>query len=120
MFVDDHPMLRAGLSVTIDGEDDMTSVSEAATGEAAIELYGKLRPDIVLMDLRLPGMSGVDAIKAIRQMDREARVIVLTTFDGDEDVYRALQAGARGYLLKDMLRKELIDAIRAVHAGQVY
>lgn len=120
LFVDDHPMLRAGLSVTIESEEDMIPVGEAATGEAAIELYRKHRPDIVLMDLRLPGISGVGAIKAIRQFDRDARVIVLTTFEGDEDIYRSLQAGARGYLLKDMLRKELIDAIRAVHAGQVY
>lgn len=120
MFVDDHPMLRAGLAVTIEGEADMAVVAEASTGEDAVELYREHRPDVVLMDLRLPGMSGVDAIRAIREIDREARVIVLTTFDGDEDIYRSLQSGARGYLLKDMLRKELIDAIRAVRAGQSY
>jgi len=120
MFVDDHPMLRAGLAVTIEGEWDMAVVAEASTGEDAVDLYREHRPDVVLMDLRLPGMSGVDAIRAIREFDREARVIVLTTFDGDEDIYRSLQAGARGYLLKDMLRKELIDAIRAVHAGRAY
>ncbi len=120
MFVDDHPMLRAGLAVTIEGEGDMTVVAEASTGEDAVDCYRDQRPDVVLMDLRLPGMSGVDAIKAIREMDRDARIIVLTTFDGDEDIYRSLQAGARGYLLKDMLRKELIDAIRAVHAGRTY
>ncbi|MFN0167787.1 MAG: response regulator [Bryobacteraceae bacterium] len=120
MFVDDHPMLRAGLSVTIECEDDMTAVAEAATGEDAVELYREQHPDVVLMDLKLPGMSGVEAIKAIRLLDRQARVIVLTTFDGDEDIYRSLRAGARGYLLKDLLRKELINAIRAVHAGQTY
>jgi len=120
MFVDDHPMLRAGLGVTIEAEPDMAVVGEASTGEDAVELYRQQRPDVVLMDLRLPGMSGVDAIRAIRRIDREARVIVLTTFDGDEDIYRSIQAGARGYLLKDMLRKELIQAIRAVHAGQTH
>lgn len=120
MFVDDHPMLRAGLAVTIEGEEDMTVVAEASTGEDAVELFREHRPDVVLMDLRLPGMSGIGATRAIRQLDKDARVIVLTTFDGDEDIYRSLQAGARGYLLKDMLRKELIDAIRAVHAGQSY
>jgi two-component system NarL family response regulator len=120
MFVDDHPMLRAGLAVTIEGEEDMTVIAEASTGEDAVELFREHRPDVVLMDLRLPGMSGVEAIRAIRNLDKDARVIVLTTFDGDEDIYRSLQAGARGYLLKDMLRKELIDAIRTVHAGQSY
>jgi len=120
MFVDDHPMLRAGLAVTIQGEEDMEVAGEASTGEDALELFRQKRPDIVLMDLRLPGMSGVDAIRAIRQVDREAKIIVLTTFDGDEDIYRSIQAGARGYLLKDMLRKELISAIRAVHAGHTY
>jgi len=120
MFVDDHPMLRAGLAVTIEGEPDMETAGEAATGEDAVALYRDLRPDVVLMDLRLPGMAGVEAIRAIRALDANARIIVLTTFDGDEDIYRSLQAGARGYLLKDMLRKELIDAIRAVHAGRSY
>lgn len=120
MFVDDHPMLRAGLAVTIEAEPGMLVVAEAATGEDAIELYRQHRPDVVLMDLRLPGMSGVEAIRAIRRMDSDARIIVLTTFDGDEDIYRSLQAGARGYLLKDMLRKELVDAIRALHSGHSY
>jgi two-component system NarL family response regulator len=120
MFVDDHPMLRAGLAVTIDAEDDLMTVAEASTGEDAIEIYRQHRPDVVLMDLRLPGLSGVEAIRSIRSIDRDARVIVLTTFDADEDIYRSLQAGARGYLLKDMLRKELITAIRTVHAGHSY
>ncbi len=120
MFVDDHPMLRAGLAVTIEAEPGMTAVAEACTGEDAVDLFREHRPHIVLMDLKLPGMSGIDAIRAIRQIDAKARVIVLTTFDGDEDIYRSIQAGARGYLLKDMLRKELIDAIRAVHAGHTY
>lgn len=120
MFVDDHPMLRAGLAVTIRAEDDMVVAAEAGSGEEAVELYARHRPDVVLMDLRLPGMNGVEAIRAIRKSDPHARVIVLTTYDGDEDIYRALEAGAKAYLLKDMLRKELVDSIRAVHRGQRY
>jgi two-component system, NarL family, response regulator len=120
MLVDDHPMLRAGLDATLRAEDDMESVAEAQSGEEAVGLYTKTRPDVTLMDLRLPQMSGVAAIEEIRKLDAEARVIVLTTYDGDEDIYRAMRAGARAYLLKDMLRKELVEAIRAVHAGQRY
>lgn len=120
MFVDDHPMLRAGLAVTIQAEDDMIVAAEAGSGEEAVDLYARHRPDVVLMDLRLPGMNGVEAIRAIRKADPHARVIVLTTYDGDEDIYRALEAGAKAYLLKDMLRKELVDSIRAVHRGQRY
>jgi DNA-binding NarL/FixJ family response regulator len=120
MLVDDHPMLRAGLDATLRAEDDMEGVAEAQSGEEAVKLYAKLRPNVTLMDLRLPQMSGVTAIEEIRKIDAEARVIVLTTYDGDEDIYRAMRAGARAYLLKDMLRKELVEAIRAVHAGQRY
>lgn len=120
LFVDDHPMLRAGLAATLAAEDDIAVAAETGSGEEAITLFREHRPDITLMDLRLPGMSGVEAIRAIRRESPQARVIVLTTYDGDEDIYRALEAGARGYLLKDMLRKELIDAIRKVHAGQRY
>jgi DNA-binding NarL/FixJ family response regulator len=103
MFVDDHPI-----------------AAEASDGAEAIQMYERHRPDIVLMDLRLPKLGGVEAIRAIRGTDSKARVIVLTTYDGEEDIYRALDAGARAYLLKDMLRRELIDAIRAVHSGQTY
>jgi DNA-binding NarL/FixJ family response regulator len=120
MFADDHPMLRAGLAVTVESEDDMQVVGEAGSGAEAIEMWKRLRPDVVLMDLRMPGVNGLDAIRQIREMDPSAKLIVLTTYDGDEDIYRALTAGARGYLLKDMLRRELADAIRAVQAGQRY
>ncbi len=120
LLVDDHPMLRAGLTVTIEAEDDMQVVAEAGSGEEGVQQYRECRPDIVLMDLRLPGMNGVQAIQAIRATSPDARIIVLTTYDGDEDIHRALTAGARAYLLKDMLRRELVDAIRAVHAGERY
>ncbi len=120
MLVDDHPMLRAGLDATLRAEDDMECVGEAQSGEEAVALYVKLRPDVVLMDLRLGQMSGVTAIEEIRKLDAEAKAIVLTTYDGDEDIYRAMRAGARAYLLKDMLRKELVEAIRVVHSGQRY
>jgi len=120
MFVDDHPMLRAGLAATLLAEDDMEIAAEASDGAEAIQMYQQHRPDIVLMDLRLPRLGGVEAIRAIRDADAKARIIVLTTYDGEEDIYRALDAGARAYLLKDMLRRELIDAIRAVHSGQTY
>jgi two-component system, NarL family, response regulator len=120
LLVDDHPMMRAGLAVTIASEDDMEVVGEAGSGEEAVSLYRTRRPDVVLMDLRLPGMNGVEAIRAIRISDIDARAIVITTYDGDEDICRALAAGARAYLLKDTLRRELVDAIRAVHAGERY
>jgi DNA-binding NarL/FixJ family response regulator len=98
--------------------EDMTVVAEASDGKQAVELFRKHRPDITIMDLRLPIMTGVEAITEIRRDSPAARVIVLTTFDGDEDIYRALQAGARGYLLKDMFGDDLMDAIRTVHAGK--
>jgi two-component system, NarL family, response regulator len=120
LVVDDHPMMRAGLTVTIQGEDDMQVVAEAGSAEEAVNLYADLRPDVVLMDLRLPGASGVHAIRAIRELHADARTIVITTYDGDEDICRALTAGARAYLLKDTLRRELVDAIRAVHSGRHY
>lgn len=120
LCVDDHPMLRAGLAATIASETGMEVVGEAGDGATAVELYAALRPDVVLMDLRLPGLHGVEAIARIRAMNGAARVIVLTTYDNDSDILRALQAGARAYLLKDMLRRELVDAIRAVQAGGRY
>jgi two-component system NarL family response regulator len=120
MFVDDHHMLRAGLAATLAAESDMEVVAEAERGEEAVGLYRQHRPDIVLMDLRLPGMSGIEAILRIRSEFSDARVIVLTTYDVEEEMHRAIQAGARAYLLKDLLRKELVHAIRAVHRGQRY
>jgi two-component system NarL family response regulator len=118
LVVDDHFVVRLGLRAVIDPEPDMVVVAEASSGEKAIQLFREHDPDITLMDLRMPLMSGVEATRSIRQHSPNARIIVLTTYDGDEDIFRALDAGARAYLLKDMSREELLDAIRAVHAGQ--
>lgn len=118
LLADDHPIVRDGLAAVIEDQPDMTVVAQAATGDGAAALALQLRPDVVLMDLRMPGMGGVNAIRALRAQWPQARVVVLTTYDGDEDIYRALQAGARAYLLKDTPRADLLDAIRAVHQGQ--
>lgn len=118
LIADDHFVVRMGLAAVINTQADMDVVAEATTGKQAVELFRQHRPDITLMDLRMPEMDGIEAITAIRQEFSESRFIVLTTYDGDEDIYRALQAGARAYLLKDMLRDGLVEAIRAVHAGQ--
>ncbi len=118
LVVDDHHIVRQGLVALLTTAPDVRVVGEASDGLEAIDMFLRHRPDIVLMDLRLPKMGGVDAIAQIRQHNPQARVIVLTTFDGDEDIYRALQAGARGYLLKGMSTAELMDAIRSVHAGK--
>jgi two-component system NarL family response regulator len=118
MVVDDHFVVRMGLSGSINVEPDMMVASEASTGEQAVVTYRKDRPDIVLMDLKLPGMSGVDATKAICKEFPGAAIIMLSTHDGEEDIYRSLQAGARTYLLKTAARNELIDTIRAVHSGE--
>lgn len=118
MIVDDHPVLRIGLSAIIDGQPDMALVAEAENGEDALEQFRKLRPDVTLMDLQMPGMNGVEAIIAIRSEFPNARIIVLTTFAGDAQALRALKAGAVGYLLKGTVRKDLIETIRAIHAGK--
>lgn len=118
MVVDDHLIWREGVTAIINRRPDMEVVAEAADGREAVELFNRHNPDVTLMDLRLPGMSGIDAITAIRKSSAGARFIVLTTYDGDEDIYRALQAGAQAYLLKDVFRDDLIEAIRAVHAGK--
>ena len=118
LIVDDHPAFRAGLVALLADEGDLQVVDECGDGQTAVELYRRHRPDVALMDLRLPGLSGVEAILAIRQGFPDARVIVLTTFDADEDIYRAIQSGAKSYLLKDMSKVEIVGAIRAVHAGQ--
>jgi two-component system NarL family response regulator len=118
MVVDDHFVVRMGLSGSINVEADMMVAAEASTGEQAVATYRKDRPDIVLMDLKLPGISGVEATKAICKEFPGAAVIMLSTHDGEEDIYRSLQAGARTYLLKTAARNELIDTIRAVHAGE--
>ena len=118
LAVDDHPLLREGIAALIEGEDDMELIGEASNGREALDLFRKFHPDVTLMDLQMPEMNGIDAIGAIRGEFPDARIIVLTTQPGDVQVSRALKAGARGYLLKGMLRKELLDTIRAVHAGQ--
>lgn len=118
LVVEDHHVVRQGLVALIKTVPDMSVVAEAADGLQAVELFRQHRPDVAIMDLRLPTMSGVEAIAAIRRDHPNARIIVLTTFEGDEDIFRALQAGARGYLLKDMFGDELMEAIRAVHAGK--
>lgn len=118
LIVEDHHVVRQGLVALIKSVDDMEVVAEAADGRQGVDLHRKHRPDVTIMDLRLPVLGGVEAIEEIRRDTPNARVIVLTTFDGDENIYRALQAGARGYLLKDMFGEELMDAIRAVHAGK--
>jgi DNA-binding NarL/FixJ family response regulator len=116
--VDDHPLLREGLAAIINNQPDMVLVAQAANAQEAVEKFRKHRPDVTLMDLRLPDKSGIDAMKAIRTEFPEARVIMLTTFEGDVEIQRALEAGARGYLLKNMPPKELVEVIRQVHAGK--
>ena len=118
LSVDDHPLMREGIAALLDNQDDMRLVGGAATGREAILRFRELQPDVTLMDLRLPDMSGIDAMRAIRAEFPEARIVMLTTFEGDVEIHRALEAGARGYLLKSMPPKELLDGIRQVHAGR--
>jgi DNA-binding NarL/FixJ family response regulator len=118
LAVDDHPMLREGISALVASQSDMKLVAEASTGREALEQFRKHRPDLTLMDLQMPDMDGIEAMAAICSEFPEARIIVLTTYKGDVQVLRALKAGARAYLLKGLLRKELLETIRAVHAGQ--
>jgi DNA-binding NarL/FixJ family response regulator len=118
LIVEDHHVVRQGLAALLKTVPDMTVVAQAADGAEGVRLFREHKPDVTIMDLRLPALSGVDAITQIRSEFPSARIIVLTTFDGDEDIYRALQAGARGYLLKDMFGEELMEAIRVVHSGR--
>jgi DNA-binding NarL/FixJ family response regulator len=118
LTVDDHPLLREGIAALVASQSDMKVVGEASNGLEAVKEFRRHRPDITLMDLVMPGMNGVDAIIAIRSEFPEARIIVLTTYAGDVQVLRALKAGARGYLLKGLLRKELLETVRAVQAGR--
>ena len=120
LVADDHPPMRMGLVALIKSQPGMDVIAEASDGERAIELYDELRPDVVLMDLRMPGMGGVEAILAIRNKHPDARVIVLSTYDADEDIYRAIQSGAKSYLLKDMSTEEIASTIRGVCAGHSF
>src|SRR5262249_12241487 len=109
--VDDHPLVRKGVSSILANEEDIQLVAEASNGREAVEKFRELRPDIVLMDLRMPEMDGIEATRAIRAIDPEARIIALTSYDGDQDIYRALEAGVRGYILKEMVHTEVVKAI---------
>ena len=120
LAVDDHPVFRQGIAGLIEGQADMTLAGEASNGREALQQFRAHQPDVTLMDLQMPEMNGLDALIAIRGEFPEARIIVLTTYAGDMQVLRAIKAGARGYLLKNTLHKELVDTIRAVHAGRKY
>jgi len=116
--VDDHPLLREGIAALVNSQPDMQLIAQASTGAEAVQVFKQHEPDVTLLDLRLPDMSGIDTLIAIRTEFPEARIIMLTTFEGDVEIQRALQAGARGYLLKNMPPSELLDVIRQVHAGK--
>lgn len=120
LIAEDHAVVRQGLAAIIKDETDMTVVAQAMDGQQAVDLYQQHQPDVVLMDLKMPRLEGVAAITQIRAVSPTAAIIILTTYDGDEDIYRGLQAGARGYLLKDATAEELLEAIRSVHRGQKY
>ena len=120
MCVDDHPAMREGIAAYVRNASDMQLVGEAVNGHDAIEQFRRLQPDVTLMDLRLPDMSGVEALLAIRREFKNARIVMLTTFDGDADIRRSLEAGAQAYLLKTMPRAELLESIRKVHDGKRY
>jgi len=118
LCVDDHPLMREGIAAVIRNEPDMLLVAEAASGREAVQAFRQHRPDVTLMDLRLPDISGIDAMIAIRTEFGDARIIMLTTFEGDVEIQRALEAGAQGYMLKSMPRKKLVEMIRKVHSGK--
>ncbi|HSI58756.1 MAG TPA: response regulator transcription factor [Ideonella sp.] len=118
LTADDHPLLREGIAAIIEGQPDMALVAEAANGHEAVEYFRAHRPDVTLMDIQMPEMNGIEATLAIRREFPDARIVMLTTYRGDVRALRAIQAGAAGYLLKSMLRKDLLDTVRAVRAGQ--
>ncbi len=118
LCVDDHPLLRKGIAAILANETDMKLVAEAGNGQEAVEAFRTDRPDVTLMDLRMPGIDGIEATKQIRKIDPEAKIIALTSYDGDQEIYRALEAGVRGYILKEMVHTEIVRAIRVVHSGK--
>jgi DNA-binding NarL/FixJ family response regulator len=118
LIADDHSVVREGLVSLVKRKPDMKVVAEASNGREAVDFWKEHRPDIALLDLRMPELDGVGAIKEIRELDENARIVVLTTFDGDEDIYRAIRAGAKGYMLKDSARDALMECIRKVHSGE--
>ena len=118
LCVDDHPLVRKGIASILANEADMELVAEAGNGREAVDMFRELRPDVVLMDLRMPQLDGIEATRAIRGDDPEARIIALTSYDGDQDIYRALEAGIRGYILKEMVHTEVVRAIRTVYTGK--
>jgi DNA-binding NarL/FixJ family response regulator len=120
LVVDDHPIMRLGIAAIINAQKDMKVCGQAGSGEDAVRLFRQQSPDVTLMDLRLPGMSGLEAIRAIRREDPAARCVVLTTYEGDEDIHQALAAGAAGYIIKAMSHDTLVDALRKVHAGSQF
>jgi DNA-binding NarL/FixJ family response regulator len=119
LVVDDHPLLRLGVAAIIDAQADMHVVAQAGSGEEAVKLFKKHHPDITMMDLRLPGMSGLDALRAIRREDAHAKCLVLTTYEGDEDIHQAIAAGALGYIIKGMSHETLVEALRRVRSGSL-
>jgi DNA-binding NarL/FixJ family response regulator len=120
LIADDHSVVREGLVSLVKRKSDMVVVGEGGNGREAVELWKEHRPDVTLLDLRMPELDGVGAIKEIRELDENAHIVVLTTYDGDEDIYRAIKAGAKAYLLKDTARDALVETVRRVHAGETY
>jgi DNA-binding NarL/FixJ family response regulator len=120
LIADDHSVVREGLVSLVKRKSDMVVVAEASNGREAVQLWKEHRPDVTLLDLRMPELDGVGAIKEIRELDENAHIVVLTTYDGDEDIYRAIKGGAKAYLLKDTARDALVETVRRVHAGQTY
>jgi len=118
MCVDDHPLVRKGIASILATEASLKLVGEAGNGREAVEMFREVHPDVVLMDLRMPEMDGIEATKQIRQIQPDAKIIALTSYDGDQDIYKAIEAGVRGYILKEMVHTKVIDAIRTVHEGK--
>jgi DNA-binding NarL/FixJ family response regulator len=118
LCVDDHPLVRKGIAAILANEKDMKLIAEAGSGAEAVEAFRKFHPDVTLMDLRMPGVDGIEATKEIRKIDPEAKIIALTSYDGDQEIYRALEAGVRGYILKESVHTEIVRAIRVVHSGK--